>query len=92
MITDALDMSAITDSYSQSSAGLQSIYAGADIALVSTLAQQQQLLDKLEQAYNNGDLSPQRIGDSVQRVLEAKTRLGNSTFKQVKLAHVRCDG
>ena len=92
VITDALDMSAITDSYSQSSAGLQSIYAGADIALVSTLAQQQQLLDKLEQAYNNGDLSPQRIGDSVQRVLEAKTRLGNSTFKQVKLAHVRCDG
>ncbi len=92
VITDALDMSAITDSYSQSSAGLKSIYAGADIALVSTLAQQQQLLDKLEQAYNNGDLSPQRIVESVQRVLEVKTRLVASTFKQVKLAHVLCDG
>jgi len=92
VITDALDMSAITDSHSQSSAGLQSIYAGADIALVSTLAQQQRLLDKLEQAYIQGELSPQRIDESIQRVLDAKTRLGIATFKQARLAHVRCDG
>ena len=95
VITDALDMSAITNSHSQSSAGLQAIVAGADIALVSTLAQQQRLLDKLEQAYNRGDLSPQRISESVQRVLDAKSRLGVlgvASFKQATLEHVLCDG
>ncbi len=75
VITDALGMSAITDYHDQASAGVKAIKAGADIALVSNLKAQRRLLDRLEQAVGQGDLSSERVAASLERVLKAKSAL-----------------
>ena len=68
-------MSAITDYHDQASAGVKAIKAGADIVLVSNLKAQRRLLNRLEQAVGQGDLSSERVAASLERVLKAKSAL-----------------
>lgn len=74
IVTDAMDMKAITDNYSSAEATMKAIRAGADVVLMPS---------NFTHAYNTvvnavitDDISESRINDSVQKILEAKIRRG----------------
>ena len=79
VITDSLDMGAISRTSGQAAAGLRAILAGADIALVSRWSEQQKLLKKLEKAVASGELDWQRVKQSATRVLALKDQLTGSS-------------
>lgn len=79
IVTDALVMSAIADRYTLAEAAVQSILAGADLALVlTTLDEQVQVFEELLQAVRRGEISEARIDASVSRILAAKARLAST--------------
>jgi len=70
IMTDAMNVSTITKSYTSAEAAVQAIYAGADVVL---------LPDSYSVAYSgvlkavqNGDMTEERIDESVRRILEVK--------------------
>ncbi|SES83065.1 glycoside hydrolase family 3 protein [[Clostridium] polysaccharolyticum] len=74
VITDAMDMKAITGHYQAADAALMSIKAGADVVLMP---------ENFVRAYNrivnaviNKELTESRIDESVQRILETKIKRG----------------
>ncbi len=74
IVTDALDMKAISDSYSSEEAVLAAIGAGADIALLpeDPLAG----IAALERAIRSNLIPRERVQESVERILEAKKWAG----------------
>jgi len=74
IITDALNMKAITGHFSPDEAAVKAIAAGADILLMP------ENLDiafsGIKKAYNDGLISIERIDESVQRILEIKYKRG----------------
>lgn len=73
LITDALNMGAVTARYSPGEAAVLAVQAGNDLLLVA---------DHLEEAYSavleavrNGEIDQERIDESVLRILRAKERL-----------------
>lgn len=72
VITDALDMSAITDSYSSAEAAVKAIEAGADMLLMPENFEEayQGVLD----AVQNGTISEDRINESLKRIYRVKYR------------------
>lgn len=73
IVTDAMNMGAITQSYSSGEAAVAAIQAGADIILMPEdfTDAYQGVLD----AINNQSLSEERIDESVRRILEKKAEL-----------------
>lgn len=74
VITDAMDMKAITNKYSAKEAAVKAVTAGADMILMP---------DNLEQAYNgimeavkSGDITEKQIDDSVKKIIQTKIRRG----------------
>lgn len=74
ILTDAMDMKAITETYTSKEAAIGAIEAGADIVVIP---------DEFEEAYNavlsavkEGKLKEERINESVKRVLETKIKRG----------------
>ena len=70
VITDAMDMGAITRSYTSAEAAVKAVQAGADVILMP---------EDFEEAYqgilsavSNGTLPEDRIDESVERILEVK--------------------
>ncbi|HXX43893.1 MAG TPA: glycoside hydrolase family 3 N-terminal domain-containing protein [Candidatus Acidoferrales bacterium] len=74
VITDALDMGAVTSLYTPGEAAVRSVEAGADVLLMSPTPDA--ALAGLEDAVRSGRISKNRIDDSVRRILAAKARLG----------------
>ncbi|MBS4021607.1 MAG: hypothetical protein KGZ79_04200 [Dethiobacter sp.] len=73
IITDDLEMGAITRHYGIKEAALEAVKAGADILLISHIYKlQQDALDALHEAVEAGDLSEQRIDESVERIIRLK--------------------
>lgn len=72
VITDALDMSAITDSYSSAEAAVKAIEAGADMLLMPENFEEayQGVLD----AVQKGTISEDRINESLKRIYRVKYR------------------
>lgn len=72
VITDALDMSVITDSYSSAEAAVKAIEAGADMLLMPENFEEayQGVLD----AVQNGTISEDRINESLKRIYRVKYR------------------
>lgn len=77
VITDAMDMKAITKKYSAKEAAVKAITAGADMILMP---------ENLEQAYNgimeavkSGDITENKINKSVKRIIQTKIRRGMIT-------------
>lgn len=70
IITDALDMEAVTNSYSSAQACVLAVKAGADILLMPQdfPAAYQGLLD----AVKNGEITEERIDESVRRIVRVK--------------------
>lgn len=73
-ITDALNMKSITDQYNAKEASKMSFAAGSDVLLMP---------EKLPQAYysilkaiKNGEITEERLDESVRRILEVKVKRG----------------
>lgn len=73
-ITDALNMKAITDQYDSKEASKEAFIAGSDVLLMP---------EKLPQAYHSilkavkdGEISEERLDESVRRILEVKVKRG----------------
>jgi len=77
IITDDMTMSAITQNYTISGATIKAVNAGCDIVLVAQGAKNTGLvLNSLKLAYQNGQLTEQRIDESVYRILTLKKKYG----------------
>lgn len=70
VITDSLGMGAVTDSYSADQVGVAAIKAGDDMILMPT--DLQSAYQGLLSAVQSGDISEDRINESVTRVLKVK--------------------
>ncbi|MCV7298226.1 glycoside hydrolase family 3 protein [Mycobacterium barrassiae] len=70
---DLSGMAAITDYYGVPEAVLAALQAGADVALWITTDDVPAVLDSLEQAVNSGQLSMDRVNESVTRVAASKS-------------------
>lgn len=74
VITDALDMGAITDTYTSGEASVMAINAGADMLLMP-----QNLTEAhaaVVSAVQNGEISEERIDESVRKILKLKEEKG----------------
>jgi beta-N-acetylhexosaminidase len=69
---DLSSMAAISDKYGVSEAVLRSLRAGIDIALWVTTDEVPAVLDRLEKAVAAGELTSQRVNDSLARVATMK--------------------
>lgn len=74
IVTDALDMHAISHHYSSAEATLNAITAGCDVALVPE--NPFEAVTALRQAASNGALTEERIHESLRRVMELKEWCG----------------
>ncbi len=75
IITDALAMGAVTDSYSSSEAAQKAVEAGVDILLMPD--DFESALTGLKTAVEEGEISEERIDTSVKRIIERKLRLAD---------------
>ncbi len=73
VITDALNMSAISDSYTSSQAAVKAVQAGVDMLLMPENFQS--AYEGLLSAVNSGELSEDRIDESVTRILAVKMQM-----------------
>jgi beta-N-acetylhexosaminidase len=79
VITDALDMDAIDTRYSPAAAAVAAVKAGNDMVILGAhvgLETQAQAIEAVVAAVHAGELAPERIDRSVQRILTAKARFG----------------
>ena len=70
IITDALNMGAVTNQYTSAEAAVMAVRAGADMILMPAdpFSAYQAVLD----AVYSGEITPERIDESVLRILELK--------------------
>ena len=83
VVTDALNMEAITDNFTEPEAVIKTIEAGVDIALMPTILRSsedvhklQNILDGVVAAVNDGRISEDRLNESVERILKLKVERG----------------
>ncbi len=74
IITDALNMSAITDSYTNAEAAVAAISAGCDMLLC--ISNIDSVVNAVVKAVEEGTIQESSIDSSVQRILTAKYRYG----------------
>ncbi|BDG35425.1 beta-N-acetylhexosaminidase [Saccharococcus caldoxylosilyticus] len=78
IITDAMNMQAISDHFGPVDAAVRAVQAGADIVLMPVGLEE--VASGLKKAVQNGDISQERINASVKRILTLKVKRG--IFKQ----------
>lgn len=69
IITDALDMEAITSQFGKGEAALQSFMAGTDILLMPDI---EEAYNHLLEAYDNGIITDERLEESIYKILYTK--------------------
>ncbi|HSL89717.1 MAG TPA: glycoside hydrolase family 3 N-terminal domain-containing protein [Ignavibacteriaceae bacterium] len=74
VITDAIDMRAITRYYSQEEAAVKAVLAGNDIIL--SPLKPKEVIDAIYNAVNEGIINEARVNESVKKILSAKYWLG----------------
>jgi len=75
IITDSMAMKAIADHYGQGEAAIQSVLAGADIVLACGPREKQvEILEALVRSVREKKISPERIEESMSRILRQKTK------------------
>jgi beta-N-acetylhexosaminidase len=85
IVTDALNMAGVADLYG-SEAGVRAFLAGADLLLQP--ADPRAAIDAMVRAVHRGEISAERLDQSVRRVLEAKRGLGLFARRTVPLDRV----
>jgi beta-glucosidase-like glycosyl hydrolase/CubicO group peptidase (beta-lactamase class C family) len=73
LVTDALEMGGITNSYWCGLAAVRALQAGADVLLLPTNAVV--AVNEVERAVRRGEIARSRIDDSARKILQAKARL-----------------
>ena len=86
IITDALEMGGVATLYTPGEAAVRSVEAGADVLLMPPVPDA--AIAALEEAVESGRIPIQRIDASVQRILDAKARLGLATDRLVNVARL----
>lgn len=84
IITDALEMKAVTEHFGPEAAAVRAIQAGADILLMpKDLAQ---AYSGIMDAVKTGAISEERLNESVERILRLKSRViqGNAALKKAQ--------
>ena len=79
IITDGMTMGAIADSFGTPNACVKAVLAGADLLTTGgsgSVQVQQQAYDAVLAAVRSGDITQERLDESVLRILTAKLRLG----------------
>ncbi len=76
IVTDAFEMLAISGVYSSGEAAVKAILAGADIVLMP--ADYEQAFDAVMAAVENGEISKERLEESLRRILELKAKLAGT--------------
>lgn len=74
VVTDAMDMHAVTNLYSSQEAALMAVKAGVDMILLPP--EPKEVIERLIRAVETGEIPESSIDASVNRILEAKARLG----------------
>lgn len=74
IMTDSLSMGAITDRYSSGEAAVMALQAGADIILMPQNLDE--AVDGVSSAIENGEISVERIDESVKKILLKKLEAG----------------
>ncbi|MBQ0088910.1 MAG: glycoside hydrolase, partial [Prevotellaceae bacterium] len=74
IVTDALEMGAITQKYTPAEAAIETIKAGVDIVLLPM--DYKQVVDGIIEAVEKGEISEKRIDESVRRILLLKLKKG----------------
>lgn len=75
IITDCMEMKAIADGFGTSEGAIMSIKAGSDIVLVShSINKQKQAIEMVVEAVKKGEISEERINQSVLRILQLKKK------------------
>lgn len=74
ILTDALNMSAITDQYTSGEAAVKAVQAGCDMLLC--ISNVEGAIDAMAKAVESGEISQDRIDESVIRILTAKIQYG----------------
>lgn len=77
IITDSMEMQAITDRYTSADAAVKAIQAGVDIILMPQSLSE--AVEGIHNAVKDGELSEERIDESVLRIL--KTKIKNEIIK-----------
>lgn len=73
VITDDLEMGAVTDSWTVGEAAVNAVAAGADMLIIAhTAGEQDNAYEALREAVQSGEISEERIDQSVARILGMK--------------------
>ncbi|MFQ6040522.1 MAG: beta-N-acetylhexosaminidase [Candidatus Poribacteria bacterium] len=90
IITDDLKMEAIKQYFDIGLAAVMAIKAGADIVLpLATTPEQQHVYNALLEAAENGEISEERLNESVRRILNLKAKMNLFKRRYVKLENLR---
>lgn len=79
VVTDALNMGALTNSYSKDEIYVRAINAGVDLLLMASPARD--AVASIEKAVNNGQISEKKIDESVTKILLLKYKYLNNNKK-----------
>ena len=83
IVSDCMEMKAISTHYGTSNGVIKAFEAGVDMVFVShTLDVQIEAYEKAYEAYENGDLSIEEMEASVNRILKSKEKLQANVTKQ----------
>jgi beta-N-acetylhexosaminidase len=75
IMTDALEMDAVSEHFSPAEAAIRAVLAGADMILIDwNRDHQQQVYSGLLHAYQQGRLPPKRLREAVEHILALKER------------------
>ncbi len=76
IITDDMTMGAITEHFDIGKAAVESVKAGSDIILVGhDYNNVVKIISSLKTAVQNGEISEQRLNESIERIIQLKRKL-----------------
>lgn len=84
--TDAMEMGAIKKTFSEERSAVMAVIAGADVVLIPNSTKT--AIDTIENAVKKGEITEERINESVRRLLKAKYKLGLAENRLVDLSKV----
>lgn len=91
VITDDMTMKAITDNFDIGSSSVESLKAGSDVILIAhDYSKIVTIMEAIENAVISGDISEERINESVERILNLKKKyqLSNKQIDSVSTAEI----
>jgi beta-N-acetylhexosaminidase len=86
VVTDAMNMNAITRYYSVAQASVMAVKAGNDIILMPP--DEDIAINSISDAVYNGEISIERINESVRKILAAKRWVGVDKQKESNIANI----